>query len=109
MLIVLAASLVQIVRADRMCNQLAPPPPAGENVHEFTYAADDAYVHLDLARRMALTAPRSDAPWPTAAALEESPSPAWTAALAGIVRLCRRTPAADPGEHPPSNGSRRWC
>lgn len=86
-LIVLGASFVQMVRANWACDG------------DFTYAGDEAYVHLDLARRMASTLPSAEAPWPTAVALEESASPAWTGLLAGIIRLAGRTPAADPAQH----------
>ncbi|HOB75235.1 MAG TPA: hypothetical protein PKG54_12010 [Phycisphaerae bacterium] len=100
MLIVLAVSLVQIMRADRICSALAGPPP-GQKVHEFTYATDEAYMHLALARRMALVPPSSDQPWPGASALAESPSPAWTLLLAGIIRLTGgEAVPADPSVHP---------
>lgn len=86
MLIVLAASLVQIVRANRACQS------------DFTYARDEAYVHLVLARQMAM--PAGGQPWPAAAALAESASPAWTSLLAGIIRLSGAAPATDdPAEH----------
>jgi len=89
-IIVLAATLAQIIRANRACGG------------DFTYAGDEAYVQLDLARRIAQTASSADTPAPAAAALEESASPAWTGLLAGIIRLSGQAPAAptdDPGEH----------
>lgn len=92
MLIVLGASLVQMVRADRACSRLAPEPPSGAKVHEFTYATDAAYMHLALARQMALTPSSTQEPWPAASALAQSASPAWTSLLAGLIRLGGRTP-----------------
>jgi hypothetical protein len=90
MLIVLGASLVQVVRADRLCARLAPKPPAeakAGKVHEFTYAADEAYMHLALARQMALASASAQDPFPAASALAHSASPAWTSLLAGFIRL----------------------
>jgi hypothetical protein len=87
-LIVLGATMIQTVRANRACD--------GD---DFTYASDEAYVQLDLARRIAMTAPSPAAPWPTAAALQESASPAWTGLLAGIIRLAGQAPTKDAAQH----------
>lgn len=83
MVIVLAACVVQVLRADRACGR------------DFTYACDDAYVHLALARQMA--DPPADAQPGSAAAraMSETTSPIWTALLAGIARLAPPKTAAD--------------
>lgn len=86
-LIVLAASVVQIVRANRACEG------------DFTYAADDAYTHLALARQIAMKPAADSGASQAATALSESASPGWTLLLAGVIRL-----SGGLGEDPASPG-----
>ncbi|GMU24093.1 MAG: hypothetical protein AMXMBFR13_41700 [Phycisphaerae bacterium] len=84
-LIVLAATVLQVVRADRACQG------------QFTYAMDEAYAHLTLARQMAAGG-NADDHATAAQALAGSASPLWTSLLAGLVRLTGDpASAADPG------------
>ncbi|GMV96915.1 MAG: hypothetical protein AMXMBFR83_12740 [Phycisphaerae bacterium] len=79
-LVTLAACIGQAIRAQAACGR------------DFTYARDEAYSHLALARAMASPAPASGQAPPAVAMLADSASPAWTGLLAGLVRLMRASP-----------------